>query len=211
MTNKLKIFIIIEIGDFVMRLCIFGAASEKIDRRFITESYELAKFLAGRGHDLIFGAGGEGIMGATARGFKEVGANVIGVIPKFFEEKGYEGVFYQSDKLIYTDTMAERKAIMEEGGDAFIVLPGGIGTFEEFFEVLTLKQLGQHKKAIAIYSILGYFDRVPPIVDKITDSKFVDKECASLFRIFTDKNELAEYVENYDPTKTNWELLKRNG
>ncbi len=74
MTNKLKIFIIIIIGDFVMRLCIFGAASEKIDRRFITESYELAKFLAGRGHDLIFGAGGEGIMGATARGFKEVGA-----------------------------------------------------------------------------------------------------------------------------------------
>lgn len=193
-----------------MRICVFGAASDKIDKRYIDDCYMLGNMLAKNGHDLIFGAGGEGLMGAFAKGFKDCGAHVIGVIPKFFEEKGYEGVFYAADEIIRTETMAERKKIMEDGADAFIIVPGGIGTFEEFFEVLTLKQLGQHKKAIAVYDFLNYYEGLNGIFDSIIEKKFVNEECKWLFKVFTDKKEMIDYVENYDPEDINWELLKKN-
>lgn len=193
-----------------MRICVYGAASDKIDERYIQDCYELGLMLSERGHNLIFGAGGEGLMGAAARGFKDGGANIIGVIPKFFEEKGYEGIFYSADEIIRTETMAERKRIMEDNCDAFIVMPGGIGTFEEFFQVLTLKQLGQHKKAIAVYNVLGYYKSLNDIFDEVIKKKFVNEECKNLFKIFSDKKEMTEYIENYDSNNIKWELLKRN-
>ncbi|MBR5387977.1 MAG: TIGR00730 family Rossman fold protein [Clostridia bacterium] len=192
-----------------MRICVFGAASNRIDKKYIDDCYALGKLLASRGHDLIFGAGGEGLMGAIARGFKDGGAHVTGVIPKFFEEKGYEGMFYSADEIIRTETMADRKTIMEDGADAFIVVPGGIGTFDEFMQVLTLKQLGQHKKAIAVYNLSGFYEGLNAIFDRVIKKKFVNEECRGLFKMFKDKKSLIEYVESYDPDNINWELLKK--
>lgn len=193
-----------------MRICIFGAASDKIDKKYIDDCYELSLSLAKRGHSLVFGAGGEGLMGAAARGFKDGGAYIHGVIPQFFEDNGYEAVFYDADKITKTQTMAERKKVMEDNCDAFIIVPGGIGTFEEFFEVLTLKQLGRHKKAIAVYNSNGYYDGIYGIFDKIIKDKFVNKECLRLFKVISDKNELIDYIENYSAKDVNWDLLKAN-
>lgn len=193
-----------------MRICIFGAASDKIDKKYIDDCYELSLSLAKRGHSLVFGAGGEGLMGAAARGFKDGGAHIHGVIPQFFEDNGYEAVFYDADKITKTQTMAERKKVMEDDCDAFIIVPGGIGTFEEFFEVLTLKQLGRHKKAIAVYNSNGYYDGIYGIFDKIIKDKFVNKECLRLFKVISDKNELIDYIENYSAKDVNWDLLKAN-
>ena len=193
-----------------MRICIFGAASDKIERKYIDDCYELAKTLALRGHDLVFGAGGEGLMGAAARGFKESGAKVHGVIPKFFEENGYEAIFKNCDELTRTETMAERKRIMEDEADAFIIVPGGIGTFEELFEVLTLKQLGRHKKAIAIYNPFGYYTELDKYIDGIIDAKFVNKECKILYKTFVSHAEVINYIENYSANDIEWDLLKRN-
>ena len=193
-----------------MRICIFGAASDKIDKKYITDCYDLAKTLAQRGHDLVFGAGGEGLMGAAARGFKENGGKVHGVIPYFFEENGYEAIFKGCDELTRTDTMAERKRIMEDEADAFIIVPGGIGTLEEFFEVLTLKQLGRHKKAIAIYNCHGFYTNFDVSLNQIISQKFVNEECKMLYKTLNTHEEVIDYIENYSADGISWDLLKRN-
>ena len=93
-----------------------------------------------------------GLMGAAARGVKSGGGYILGVIPKFFDEERVEAICDFCDELIQPDTMRQRKQLMEDNADAFIIVPGGIGTYEEFFEILTLKQLCRHNKPIALYN-----------------------------------------------------------
>lgn len=193
-----------------MKICVYGAASEKIDEAYKKDGYELGRFLGERGHSLVFGAGSEGLMGAAARGFKSAGAHVFGVIPTFFKESGFEGIFYDADELHFTETMAERKQMMEDECDAFVIVPGGIGTFEEFFQVLTLKQLGRHKKAIAVYNSQGYYEELDKIMNEMTEKGFVNEECKKLYKIVENKEEVAEYLEHYSAEDVVWERLKRN-
>ena len=101
-----------------MRICVFGAASNRIDKKYIDDCRELARKLGSRGHNLVFGAGGEGLMGAAAQGFKESGARLHGVIPQFFIDSGYEAVFKELDEFTLTQTMAERKRIMEDEAES---------------------------------------------------------------------------------------------
>ena len=192
-----------------MKICVYGAASSKIDEKYVDDVYALAKHLGERGHSLVFGAGSQGLMGAAARGFKEAGAKVFGVIPKFFEENDYEGIYYQADELHFTETMAERKQMMEDECDAFVIVPGGIGTFEEFFQVLTLKQLGRHKKAIAVYNSFGYYDELEKIMEETIKKGFVNEECKKIYKILNTAEEVAEYIESYDSADVDWNRLKR--
>ena len=138
-----------------MKICVFGAASNEIDKQYIDRVEEVCKALGERGHELVFGAGANGLMGAAARGMKAGGGKITGVIPEFFRAETIEEIYSECDELIFTETMQERKKTMEDHADAFIVVPGGIGTFEEMFEVLTLKQLGRHSKPIVFYNIAG--------------------------------------------------------
>ena len=193
-----------------MRICVFGAASNRIDKKYIEDCRNLANTLASRGHDLVFGAGGEGLMGAAADGFKKGGARLHGVIPQFFIDSGYEAVFKELDELTLTGTMAERKKIMEDEAEAFIITPGGIGTLEEFFEVLTLKQLGRHKKPIAVYNSYGYFTGLEKYIDDMIETKFVNKECKLLYKTLSSHDDVIDYIENYSPVGVKWDLLKRN-
>ena len=193
-----------------MRVCVYGASSSHIDKEYILKGEELGKILAERGHNLVFGAGSDGMMGAAARGFKAGGANIHGVIPKFFEENGYEAIFYDADKITYTQTMAERKAIMEDECEAFIITPGGIGTFEEFFQVLTLKQLGRHKKAIVLYNINGYYEPIKQLIQSGIDSKFINNECEKLCVFVDTAEEVVNYIESYSTDDIKWQSLKRN-
>ena len=85
---------------------------------------------------------------------------------------------------------------MEDEADAFIITPGGIGTFEEFFEILTLKQLGRHKKPIAIYNINGYFDSLDKTIDNAIEEGFIKDACHRLYKLFDDVNEMVKYIEN---------------
>ncbi len=193
-----------------MKVCVYGSANEKIAENYKQKTFELGKALAERGHSLVFGAGSEGLMGAVARGFKAGGGYVFGVIPKFFEERGYEAIFYQADKLTYTQTMAERKATMEDECQAFVIVPGGIGTFEEFFQVFTLKQLGRHSKAIAIYNIDGYYDNIIEMLKTSVKKGFVNEECLKLIQCFDNIQDLTDYIENYDTAGICYDRLKRN-
>ena len=193
-----------------MKICVFGAASEKIDKKYLDDTFALGKLLAERGHDLVFGAGGEGVMGAAARGFKSGGAHIHGVIPQFFEDNGYEGIFKQADVVTKTQTMAERKRTMEDDADAFVILPGGIGTFEELFEVMTLKQLGRHKKPIVIYNMYGFYDWIKDVFGKIVEGGFLNAETLKLFFVAASGDEIAGYIENYNTDDVKWNILKKS-
>ncbi len=192
-----------------MKICVYGSASEKIDEGYKKDCYTLGKFLGENGNSLVFGAGSRGLMGATARGFKSAGAHVFGVIPKFFKENGYEGIFYDADELCFTETMAERKQTMEDACEAFVIVPGGIGTFEEFFQVLTLKQLGRHKKAIVVYNSQGYYDELDKIMNEMAEKGFIDEECKKLYTIVKGKEEVASYLESYSEDGVDWSRLKK--
>lgn len=178
-----------------MNICVFGAASSEIDDKYIKAVELMGETLAKAGHNLVFGAGGQGLMGAAARGFKKGNAKLVGVIPEFFKDADIEAIYEECDELIYTDSMRERKAKMEELADAFIIVPGGIGTFEELFEVLTLKQLGRHKKAIVIYNVDGYYDSMESMLDHSIDEHFVRENCKMLYSVFADLQSMIDYLE----------------
>ena len=179
-----------------MKICIFGASSNSIDEKYMQATEKLAQTLAQRGHSLVFGAGKHGLMGAAARGFKKNGGEIIGVIPEFFREEMVEVIYTECDEIIYTETMAERKAKMEDLADAFVVVPGGIGTFEEFFEALTLKQLGRHTKPIAIFDICDYYKKLEEFMNYSISEGFINDALKSLYICESDAKIIADYIEN---------------
>ena len=191
-----------------MIVCVYGAASDNIDESYFTACESLGYVLGKNGHSLVYGAGGCGLMGATARGFKKANAFVHGVIPKFFEENGYEGVFPDADKITRTDTMEERKAIMENECHAFIIVPGGVGTLDELFQIITLKQLNRMDKAIAIYNVNGYYDKMIELISQAIEKGFINKECSALFKVCDNEKDVVQYIENYSGNNIKWEFLK---
>ena len=178
-----------------MKVCVFGASSRDLEQGYFDEAFALGAELARRGHTIVFGGGASGLMGATARGAKSRGGRLIGIAPKFFDEPGI--LDKDCDEMIFTETMSERKKAMEDMSEAFITLPGGIGTFEEFFEALTLKQLGRHAKAMAVLNTLGYYDALEAMVQRAVDERFLTADGKDLYAMFTDVGELVSYVENY--------------
>ena len=179
-----------------MNICLYGSSSNAIDKKFITDTQKLGEMMAKRGHGLVYGGGAHGLMGAAARGVYSCGGKIVGVSPRFFET---DGVLYENcSEFIYTVTMRERKQIMEDRSDAFIVVPGGIGTFDEFFEILTLKQLGRHSKAIAIYNIDGYYNELNAMVENAISKNFMKDTCRKLYKYFTNPEEMLDYIENYE-------------
>lgn len=178
-----------------MRICVYGAASPTIDPKFMEMVEEMGKIMVERGHSLVFGGGGNGLMGAAARGVRSAGGYILGVIPKFFDEEKVEAICDFCDELIQPDTMRQRKQIMEDNADAFIVVPGGIGTFEEFFEILTLKQLCRHNKPIALYNLQGYYDEINHAMEQAMKKNFIRDNCRELYITTESIDELFAYIE----------------
>ena len=164
-----------------MNICVFGASSNELDQTYYTAAQTLGRAIAAGGHTLVYGGGAGGLMGACARGAAERSGQIIGIAPRFFDEPGI--LYKDRGQLIYTDTMAQRKQLMEEKADAYIVLPGGIGTFEEFFEVLTLKQLGRHSKPMVMLNTLGYYDALVETLRKTAEAGFMGRNCLTLFAL----------------------------
>ena len=176
-----------------MNICLYGASSSAIAKAYVNPTEELGAKIAERGHTLIYGGGAAGLMGAAARGAYSRGGEIIGVVPSFLNVDGI--LFDNCTELIFTETMRERKALMEQKSDAFIMTPGGVGTFDEFFEILTLKKLGRHSKPIAIFNINGYFDSLIAQLENAVHKQFMNPEIFELF-ISTDRaDRLLDYLE----------------
>ena len=192
-----------------MKICVFGAASYEIDKSYIDAVEKLGEEMAKRGHALVFGAGGNGLMGAAARGVTKGGGEIYGVIPTFFRDETIELIYDKCTELIYTETMAERKAKMEDLAEAFIITPGGIGTLEEFFQVLTLKQLGRHVKPIVILDVNGYYKKLEAFLDTALDQKFINENCKNLYYYAKSAEDAVSYIENDKQIKKDVHDLKQ--
>ncbi len=179
-----------------MNICVYGAASNTIDKKYIEAGEELGRKIAQRGHALVYGAGATGMMGAVSRGVEKEGGSVTGVVPEFFTNE--EVLNIDCTKLIRTKTMRERKQIMEDSSDAFIVTPGGIGTFEEFLEILTLKQLNRHNKPIVLFNVNGFYNGMISMLDEAIDGNFINKECKEMYPAFKNADDVLDYIENYE-------------
>ena len=184
-----------------MKICVFGASSADIDDSYIAAGEELGGLIAGGGHTLVFGAGADGMMGAAARGAKKAGGGIVGVVPGFFDVDGI--IFDGCTELLRPDTMRERKRIMEDMADAFIVTAGGIGTFEEFFEILTLRQLGRHTKPIVVLNTNGYYDSMDDMLEKAVTAGFMTAACKRLYKRVEKCADAIDYIENYVPEEYN--------
>lgn len=182
-----------------MKICVFAASSDKLKEVFYEEAFEFGKKMAQRGHTLIYGGGATGLMGACAKGVKAGGGRVIGISPGFFDLPGI--LLPDADEMILTETMAERKCKMRELSEAFITLPGGIGSFEEFFETLTLKQVGDVEGAIAVLNTEGCYDKLVEMIDKSVAEGFTPAETLDMFAVFSDMDKLLDYVEEYKPER----------
>ncbi len=179
-----------------MRICVYGASSNDISPIFIEEGEKLGFEMAKRSIGLTFGGGANGMMGAVARGITKGNGHIIGVAPKFFN---VDGVLYDKcDELIRPDTMRQRKQIMEDNADGFIITPGGIGTFEEFFEILTLKQLAQLNKPIVIMNTDGYYDDMLSMMETAVKKDFIMESVKSLYAVMTDPAEILDYIQSYN-------------
>lgn len=189
-----------------MNICLYGASSSAIAKAYVNPTEELGAKIAERGHTLIYGGGAAGLMGAAARGAYSRGGEIIGVVPSFLNVDGI--LFDNCTELIFTETMRERKALMEQKSDAFIMTPGGVGTFDEFFEILTLKQLGRHSKPIAVFNINGYFDSLIAQLENAVHKQFMNPEIFELF-ISTDRaDRLLDYLENSVSSPTEARIFK---
>ena len=176
-----------------MNICVFGAASDKLEGAYFALAEELGRTMARRGHTLIFGGGATGLMGAAARGLMAEGGRFIGIAPRFFDIPGI--LMADGGEMIFTETMAERKTLMRDMSDAFITLPGGIGTFEEFLETLTLKQLGRHEKPMALLETLGYYRPMETMLSHTASSGFMDESCLAMYRVFDNAEDCLNYIE----------------
>ena len=189
-----------------MRLCLYGASSNLIDKKYIEATEKLGEEMAKRGHTLVFGGGANGLMGAAARGATKAGGEILGISPKFFD---VDGVLYDKcTEFIYTETMQERKHLLVTKSDGFIVMPGGPGTFDELFETLSLRQLGIHNKPIAVFNIDGYFDPLGQMLKNAYDGNFMTVEILLLCPFFNNETELLKYLEENEKGTGDFSVLK---
>lgn len=174
-------------------ICIYGAASDRINDIYIEQVFVLGKELGAAGYGMIYGGGATGLMGAAARGMKSENAEIIGVTPRFMHS--VEKLYDDCTDLIETQTMAERKSVMESNADAFVVVPGGIGTFDEFFQILTLKELGElGNKPIILFNVNGYYNTLYQMMKEANEKGFFRDGVMDLFKMSDDPDEIVSWL-----------------
>lgn len=166
----------------VFRICIFCGSKSGRDLAYREAAIQLGGLIAERGYELVYGGGNVGLMGVIADACLNQGGHVIGVIPEILIDREVEGTKVGHDRLSrleVVDTMHERKARMAELSDAFIALPGGIGTLEELFEIYTWAQLKFHQKPIGLLNTEHFFDPLIQLLDHMVQENFLETETRS--------------------------------
>jgi len=168
-----------------------------VDELFKNTALELGRELGKRGIDLVYGGASIGLMGCVARGVHEEKGKVIGVLPEFFKTKDIE--YSEADELIVTQDMRERKAEMDLRSDAFIVLPGGVGTLEEAMEILSMRQLRLTDKPLVFINTQGFYDGLLATFDEMVDLKFAKSNILDMYGVVADPKSALDYLFSYVP------------
>ena len=183
-------------------ICVFCASSKAVDRVYHETATDLGHRIGQLGLDLIYGGASIGLMGAVARGVHDKGGRVVGVIPEFFRKIDKTIEYANADELIVTKDMRNRKAIMDGRSDAFIALPGGIGTLEEAMEIISMKQLGLTDKPLAFINTNNFYDGLISNLQKMVDLKFVKASTLELFTVCPDPASALHFILAYHPKKS---------
>jgi uncharacterized protein (TIGR00730 family) len=187
----------------IRSLCVFCGSSGGNSPEYATGAAAFGQLAAERGIELVYGGGRVGLMGAVADACLAAGGRVIGVIPEALATK--ELAHQGCTELHVVGSMHERKALMAERSDAFVALPGGIGTFEELFEVWTWGQLGLHKKPCGLLNIAGFFDKLLEFLAATAADGFMHAEHLQMLATASDGAELIARLEAYEPPDvTKW-------
>jgi uncharacterized protein (TIGR00730 family) len=184
-------------------VCVFCGSHTGSDPAYADAARILGRTLAERGTTLVYGGGHVGLMGVVADAALGAGGEAIGVMPKALVEReiGHTGL----TRLHVVSSMHERKAMMSELSNGFIALPGGNGTLEEFFEVLTWAQLGEHGKPCGLLNVAGYYDPLLAVFDRMVDKEFLKAEHRQLVLVESDPSALLERFKVYrPPTSIKW-------
>lgn len=163
----------------IHNICVFCGSNSGLDPAFSDKTVALGQYLAANDYQLVYGGGDHGLMGKVAKATMDAGGRVIGIIPHFLVAR--ELAFKDVTTFIETRTMTERKEKMLHLADAFIVLPGGFGTFEEFLQMLSWSQMDIHQKPIALYNIDGFYDDLVAMLQKTADLGFAPEANLDLF------------------------------
>jgi uncharacterized protein (TIGR00730 family) len=174
-------------------ICVFCGSARGNDPAYVESARQLGADIAARGFRLVFGAGNVGLMGETARAAAAGGAPVIGVLPQYLRH--VEPPLKSVAETIITPSIQERKERMIALSDAFVLLPGGLGTLDEFFEVLTEAQLGAHSKPIVVINLKGYFDPLQAMLTHVIAKGFASDVVLTHFKFASDVTEALDMVE----------------
>ena len=179
----------------IQSVALFCGSGAGLTSIYADAAYQLGAKLAEKHITLYYGGAGLGLMKATADGVLQHNGKVIGIAPNFFSK---ECVMNQTNhEMIYVETMSERKQLFEKLSDAFIILPGGYGTMDEFFEVLTDSQLGFHSKPIILYNINGYYNALIQQLEHFGDETFVRPFHRHLYKVANELEEVFNGLESY--------------
>ena len=183
-----------------MNICVFSSSSNAISDVYLKDAVQLARLIGQANYCLINGGANVGTMDLVTREAGKHGAKTIGIIPEKLRDFNLASL--HSHEIIVSGDMMERKAKMREMADAFIALPGGFGTLEEILEVITLKQLGYHHKAILFINTNGYFDDLFRQFEKSFQEKFAKESYRKLYFVAGNAPEAMKYLQNYQPEET---------
>jgi uncharacterized protein (TIGR00730 family) len=181
-------------------VCVFCGSNAGADPAYVRAAEAVGRGLAERGIRVVYGGGRVGMMGALADAARDAGGEVVGVMPQALVDReiGHMGI----DDLRIVGSMHERKALMVELADAFIALPGGIGTLEELFEVYTWAQLGIHAKPLGLLDVGGYYEPLAGFLDHAVDQRFVRPETRALLAVARDLESLLAVFDGWRPPTT---------
>ena len=178
-------------------VCVYCSSSNAIAPAYFEVATTMGRLLGEGGYTLVYGGGNVGLMGTIARAVHEHGGQVLGVIPEALKRR--EGVAYEvADRLVTTPTIQKRKQVMFQHAEAFLVLPGGFGTLEEFLEVLTLKQLGYHSRALALVNTGGFYDPLLDLFEHFYRERFAPRVHRDLYYLASTPEDAMHYIETYD-------------
>lgn len=197
-----------ELMNKLESICVFCGSSEGNDLAITEAAKKLGETFAARNITLVYGAAKIGVMGIIAKSTLENNGRVVGIIPEFLKMK--EVVHYGLTKLITTQNMHERKLMMQEESDGFIALPGGMGTLEELFEIVTWLQLGLHQKPIGLLNVNGYYDDLLNLFENMVRRGFLSLDNYDLMLVDTDIDQLLHKMESFKrPNVQKWLNLDR--
>ena len=185
------------------KICIFCGSSMGFDPIYREKAAELGRVMADNDCELLYGGGNVGLMNVIAEVMKQRHRKVTGTITQHLLDMrvGRPDI----DELIVVETMAERKKILEDMADAFIAMPGGVGTMDEFFEVMVLSQLRVFDKPVALFNVNGYYDDIVRFLERATKEGFIHSEHANNIIVSDDPKTLLEGIERFEPVQiTKW-------